>query len=218
MRFKPKHIVVLATLAIVVGFLIPLMFADQPGARSVQGNVITETIGAVETNAVATFQVRLIEGSDAQHESSHMFDAFKGMPGVGKASLDVTNLQLSVTYDDRTIAEPPIREALLGSGYLVPTAADAVPTELAEDRSLQCLAVDDTGDEFKPSLISAKAGIPIELKFAPGQDCRVLVKFPELGIEKDISKGATVSLPALKPGEYQIACSADGHEGTLLVE
>ena len=83
---------------------------------------------------------------------------------------------------------------------------------------MQRVAVADTGMQFDPYLIRATAGVPIEFDFAPGQECRVIVKFPELGVEQDISQGGVVALPALDPGEYQIACGGDGNEGTLIVE
>ena len=78
--------------------------------------------------------------------------------------------------------------------------------------------VNDDGVQFDPYLILATAGVPIEIEFAPGTECRTIVKFPQIGIEQDISQGGTVALPALEPGEYQIACGDDGHEGALLVE
>jgi hypothetical protein len=67
-------------------------------------------------------------------------------------------------------------------------------------------------------VIAARAGIPLEIEFAPGQECRTVVKFPEIGVEEEIGQGGTVSLPALEAGTYQIVCGGDGPEGTLLVE
>jgi hypothetical protein len=64
----------------------------------------------------------------------------------------------------------------------------------------------------------AQAGIPIEIEYGPGVECREVVKFPGIGVVQDISEGGTVTLPALEPGEYQIACGGDAHEGTLIVE
>jgi len=216
-KVKPAHIVVAIAVGLTAIFALPQILADQPGARSVSGSVVSETIGVNDTNATVDYTVRLLEGSDAQHESDHIFDSLAGLPGVGKAHLDTGSLQLTIEYDDSVIAPEPIRARLVDAGYLVPTVADATAMELAEDGSLQRIAVaDDHG--FDPSFMLAKAGVPIEIEFAPGQECRVQVKFPELGVEQDISQGGTVALPALEPGSYTIACSGDAQEGTIIVE
>jgi len=217
-RIKPPHIVIAVVLIVVGAFIIPQVIADQPGARSSDGSTITETIGVVETNATAVFPVSLTEGSGAEHESSHMFEALAGLPGVGKATLDTETLELAVSYNDTQISDGPIRARLLESGYVQPTLEDATPTELAADGSAQHISVTDDGTGFSPYLIRATAGVPITIEFGPGTECRVGVKFPDLGIEQDISQGGLVELPALESGEYQIACSGDGHEGTLIVE
>ena len=60
--------------------------------------------------------------------------------------------------------------------------------------------------------------MPTEIDFSPGQDCRVSIKIPAVGIVQDISQGGTVTVPGMEPGQYQIVCSQDGHEGTLIVE
>lgn len=217
-RIKPAHIVVAVVVIVVAALVIPQMLAEQPGARTVQEGVVSETIGVVETNATAVYQVQMLEGSDPEHESEHIFGALTGLPGVGTATLDTVTLELTVAYDDARITDVPIRDALVESGYIVPTRDDATQTELADDESVQRISITDDGTRFDPFLIRAKAGVPIEMEFAPGQECRVVVKFPELGIEQDISEGGTVTLPALEPGEYQIACGQDGPEGTVIVE
>lgn len=216
-RIKPAHLV-LALIAIVFAiFALPQILADQPGARSTSGTQITQTIGVVETNATASFTLQLLEGAGAEHEADHIFECLADLPGVGDATLDTQSLALTVDFDSAAIAEEPIRQRLLEAGYVAPSVADSTPTELAEDGSVQRIAVADDGG-FVPWLIRAKAGVPIEFDFAPGTECRVAVKFPELGVEQDISQGGTVALPALDPGSYTIACSQDGNEGTLIVE
>ena len=217
-RIKPAHIVIAIVLIAVAVFAIPQILSDQPGARSVSDNVVTETIGVVETNAVVAFQVTLVEGSDAEHESDHMFEALTGLPGVGEASLDTQTLELTVAYDDAVIDPAPIRERLVAGGYIAPTRDDAAATEVTEDGSVQRISISDDGVHFDPNLILAKAGIPIEMEFAPGQDCRVVVKFSQIGVEQNIAEGGTVNLPALEQGEYEITCSGDAHEGILIVE
>jgi plastocyanin domain-containing protein len=103
------------------------------------------------------------------------------------------------------------------SGYSAPTAADATPTEIATDGSVQRLSIADQNG-FDPALILAKAGIPIELTFAPGQECRATVVFPEINVTQDISQGGVVSIAGLTPGTYTIQCGGGSPEGTLIVE
>jgi hypothetical protein len=217
-RIKPAYIIAAAVLIVAVGFIIVQSSTKNPGARSVEDDSVTVTIGAVETNATLFYQIKLLEGSDPEHEVQHVFETLADLPGVGDVSLDMQTLELAVTYDDAVIADPPIRERLLEAGYLVPSAEDAVPTEVAEDGSVQRIAVADDGTQFDPYLIRATPGVPIEIEFSPGTECRTVVKFPQIGVEQDISQGGTVALPALEPGEYQIACGGDAHEGALIVE
>lgn len=217
-RLRPSHIALASVLAVFAIAMIPQVFSDRPGARRVRGAVVTEVVGTAQTNATVAYQVKLVEGSDAEHEADHMFQALAGLPGIGKVSLDTRSLQLTVAYDDASGDTAAIRERLLGSGYLSPTRDDATPTKVAGDGSVQRLAIADTGNSFEPYLILAKADVPIELDFAPGTKCRVVVKFPQVGVEQDIAKGGKVNLPSLKPGEYRIACGEGGHEGTLIVE
>jgi hypothetical protein len=217
-KIKPAYIVLGVVAVILAVVVLPRLFASQPGMTSVEGDVITETLGDVDTNASAVYEVTLLEGSDPEHESDHMFEALMGTPGVGEASLNMATLELTVAYDEEVVGDSVIREKLLLSGYVQASLEDAAPTEVAEDGSVQRIDVADTGVQFNPYLIRATAGVPIEFHFAPGQECRTIVKFPDLGVEQDISQGGVVVLEALEPGEYMIACGGDGAEGTLIVE
>lgn len=217
-NIKPPHIIVAIVLIVVAAFSLPQIFTEQTGTVSVQGNTITKTIGVGDTNASAVFQVRLLEGSDPEHESAHIFEAIATLPGLGDAVLDMDTLQLTVDYDDAVIGDLFVRDMLVSSGYLVPTADDAIPMELAADGTVQRIAIGDNGVQFDPHLIRAEAGVPIEMEFAPGQECRVVVKLPALGVEQDIAQGGIVSLGSLEAGEYDILCSGDGYEGSLIVE
>ncbi|MDA3935743.1 MAG: cupredoxin domain-containing protein [Actinomycetota bacterium] len=217
-RIKPPHIILAVVVIVVAAFSLPQIFTEQVGTLSVQGNTVTKTLGSGDTNATAVFQVRLLEGSDPEHESEHIFGSISGLPGLGDAVLDVDTLELTVNYDDTAIGDLSVRDMLVSAGYLVPTADDATSTEMSEDGTVQRIAISDDGVQFDPYLIRAEAGIPIELEFAPGQECRVAVKLPQLGIEQNIAQGGTVSLGAVEAGEYDILCSGDGYEGTLIVE
>jgi hypothetical protein len=217
-RIKPAYIVIAVVVLVAVGFVVANMVAEQPGERVVDEGTVTETIAVVETNSTAVFEVRLLEGADAEHESEHMFESLAELPGIGEASLDTQSLQFTVAYDDAAIDEDTIRTRLMDAGYLVPTRDDATPTELSTDGTLQTIAIEDNGARFEPYLILASAGVPIEIQFSPGSECRTTVKFPQVGVVQDISQGGTVALPALEPGQYQITCSGDAHEGAILVE
>jgi copper chaperone CopZ len=218
MKMKPAHIILAAVLIVVAVLAVPRFLADAPGSKSTQGTVVTETIAVVDTNATVTYPMSMVEGNDAEHELGHVVEALTGIRGVGKASLDTQSLELTVLYDGAVIGDAPIQQALAGAGYIAPTTDAAAPTDVAEDGAVQRIAVGDDGTGFDPSVIAAKAGIPLEIEFAPGQECRTVVKFPEIGVEEEIGQGGTVKLPALEAGTYQIVCGGDGPEGTLLVE
>lgn len=217
-RLKPQHIILALVVLLFAVILIPLVTDDHPGRLSNGDGVITQTIAVLDTDATAAFDVRTQEGSDAEHESSHMFGSLVGLPGLGRVSLDIQGLKLAVTYDSSVIDEARIRARLLEAGYVVPNHEDATPTQVAPDGSVQRISITDSGDGFEPNLFLAKTDVPIVLEFGPGQDCRIAVAIPELGIEQDISAGGDLFLPALEPGEYQIVCSGDAQEALILVE
>jgi copper chaperone CopZ len=219
MKIKPAYIIFGVIAALIAVLALPRLFATQPGATSNEGSVIKTAVTAADTNADVTYQLALLEGSDAEHESSHVFEAIQGLQGVGEVEFDTNALTLKVNYDDAVIGDSIIYEALLASGYLVPTSADATPAELAEDGSVQRISIFDDGIQFDPYLIGAAAGVPLEIEFSPGQECRVSVSFPDLGIgAQDISQGGVVALPAMEPGEYAIICSGGGLDGKIFVE
>ncbi|MDO8879643.1 MAG: cupredoxin domain-containing protein [Coriobacteriia bacterium] len=219
MRPTPKQLLFIIGIAVVaLAFIVTqTMIKDAPGSVSRTGDVITRVVTTAEPDTSAEYPLRLLEGDDADHESAHIFQSLDGIQGVATASLDITSLALTVAYDSSIVSEGIIRSALASAGYLAMTAADATPMELAEDGSVQRIeVVDDHG--FKPAFIRAKSGVPAEIVFGPGTECRVSIKFPQLGIEADISQGATVQLPAMEPGTYDILCGGDGSEGSIVVE
>lgn len=76
----------------------------------------------------------------------------------------------------------------------------------------------DAQGKFTPSG-PAKAGVPLRLEFGPGGGCTAAIQFKELGIFEDLTDGGgTVSLPALKPGEYPLICQSDMVMGVLQVQ
>jgi copper chaperone CopZ len=219
MRPTPKLLLLVIAFVVVIGAFVATqtMMRGTPGSVTREGAVITRVMTTAEADATADYPMRLLEGGDADHESTHIFDSLANVPGIETAALDVERLVLTVAYDSTVITPALIRSALASSGYLAMTAADATPMTLAEDGSVQRIEIVDE-DGFNPAFIRAKAGVPSELVFGPGTECRVGVKFPQLGIEQDISQGGTVELPALEPGTYEILCSGDGPEGSIIVE
>ncbi|MBF4509888.1 MAG: cupredoxin domain-containing protein [Aeromicrobium sp.] len=219
MRPTPKQTLFLVALAVIgVAFLVTqLMTRGAPGSIERRGDVITRIMTSAETDAVAEYPIRLLEGGDAAHEATHIFEVIDGIQGIGAARLDVERVVLMVEYDAATVTPEIIRNALISSGYVEITSADAAPTEVAPDGSSQRIAIADERG-FRPAYIRAKAGIPIVLDFAPGTECRLTIYFPQLDIHEDISRGASVTLPALEPGFYDIFCGQGGSEGGIFVE
>ncbi len=210
----PLLVVVIAILIGVIAMLVN--DPDAPETVEVPGAIITRVISTAETDSSADFPVRLIEGSDVQHESVHMFEAVS-INGVGTATLDAEGLVLNVTYDSNLVSEEAIRGALIESLYLAVKSSEATPMSLAADGTVQRIdIVDNQG--FEPAYILAKAGVPLELVFGPATECRTNIQFPQIGVAEDISSGATVSLPALQPGTYDIVCAGGGNKGAIIVE
>jgi copper chaperone CopZ len=101
-----------------LAFLVSQASIDRPGTQSVRDDVITMTVSAIQTDATASFQIRLVEGSDAEHEIQHVYENLSGVPGVGQMSLDATTLRLEVAYDDSVVDEETIRQRLAAAGFV----------------------------------------------------------------------------------------------------
>ena len=219
MRLNPRQILLItAALVVAAAFAgAQAITKDAPGSITWDGPVVTRVMTDSETDSTAEFDIRLLEGTDAAHEADHVFESIASVQGLGTASLDTERLVLTVTYDSAIVPVDFIRSTLITSGYAVLTAADATPMQVAADGSVQRIAVADNGG-FDPAFISARAGVPAEIVFGPGTECRTTVKLPQLGIVQDIASGGTVVLPALEPGTYDILCGGDGAEGAIIVE
>lgn len=72
---------------------------------------------------------------------------------------------------------------------------------------------------YEPTVVTAKAGTPIQLTVAQGEGCAAGFLIAELGVAADNStRAAVVSLPALSPGTYRFTCGMEMVEGRLVVQ
>lgn len=72
---------------------------------------------------------------------------------------------------------------------------------------------------YDPTVIKAKAGVPLEITFGQGQGCLAQVVFPDQGVREDLTQGGgVVKLPALKSGTYEFSCGMQMVFGQLVVE
>jgi Cu+-exporting ATPase len=100
-------------------------------------------------------------------------------------------------------------------------AADAgAPTATAAvDGGVQRISVDLSQGYYDPTIIEAKAGVPLEIAFGQGQGCLASVLVPSAGIDQDLTNGgAVVKLPAMRPGEYEFSCGMRMVFGSIVVK
>jgi len=75
---------------------------------------------------------------------------------------------------------------------------------------------------YEPSQIIAKAGRPLKLAFfrVDAQNCGRVVRFPDLGIERDLPPGQTVVIEVTprKSGPLAFSCGMNMMKGELLVQ
>lgn len=73
--------------------------------------------------------------------------------------------------------------------------------------AVQRISIDVSQGFYDPTIVNVKAGVPVEIAFGQGQGCLARVQFPGSGIDQDLTQGgATVTLPAMRPGEYEFHC------------
>lgn len=220
MRPTPRTILMVAAVLIVgVAFVITnAQSAKAPGTTKTEGTKITYIISEAEGQSTTEVPIRLLEGSDAAHESAHIFETIAGVQGAATATLDTETLVLTVAYDPALLDPAEVQRTLAAVGYTQPTAADATPAEVAADGTTQSISVVDNGAGLEPAIISARAGMPLTVNFGPGTECRTTIVFPDLGASADIVNGGTIELASLEPGTYAIECGGGGNEGMLIVE
>ncbi|MBN2248533.1 MAG: cupredoxin domain-containing protein [Coriobacteriia bacterium] len=220
MRPTPRTALLVAAVLIVgIAFTITnAQSANTPGTTKTEGSRITRIVAKLEADSSMEIPVRLLEGSDAAHESAHIFDAIAGVRGVSSATLDTGTLVLTVAYDSASTDPAEVERALFSTGYAQAPPSEAVNAEMSADGTTQRVAVSDDGARLVPAVFQARAGLPLTVEFGPGTQCRTSIVFPELGVSADITSGATVELPAMEPGTYTIQCGGGGNEGVLIVQ
>ena len=72
---------------------------------------------------------------------------------------------------------------------------------------VQSIGIDVSKGFYDPTIVHVKAGVPVKITFGQGQGCLARVLIPDFQIDQDLTQGgATVSLPAMAPGEYGFSC------------
>jgi hypothetical protein len=104
------------------------------------------------------------------------------------------------------------------------TAPSSVPAGAPEGTAtvgggVQRISIDLTKGYFDPSIIHAKAGVPLEISFGQGSGCLARVLFPDFSVNQDLTNGgAKVRLPAMKAGEYGFSCGMHMVYGTVVAQ
>lgn len=122
--------------------------------------------------------------------------------------------------------------AVACSAAPVSTAPSAAPAQPAQSAStgapegtavvagdVQTISVDLSQGFYDPTVIRAKAGLPLEITFGEGRGCLASVLIPAFGIDQDLrSGGAVVKLPAMQAGEYEFSCGMEMVFGSIVVQ
>jgi hypothetical protein len=113
-----------------------------------------------------------------------------------------------------------IAMAVILVGFVAFAASQVAASKQADVVSgVQKFAIDTASSKFVPSVITAKAGVPIEITFAPGGNaCSASATFEFADIVVDTTKGGTAKLPALKAGTYEWIAACGDTGGTITVQ
>lgn len=113
---KPKHLVLIAVGLVLVASVLIVSNCSRVGEVVQSGDTLSITLSHASADTDATFKIALVEGTDAAHESAHIFEAIEH-PAIAKAVLNVTSLDLTVSYDSSAISETEIATLLAEAGY-----------------------------------------------------------------------------------------------------
>jgi hypothetical protein len=104
-------------------------------------------------------------------------------------------------------------------GQAPASAADGPSAAAVLSGAVQTISVDLSQGYYDPTVIEAKAGVPLEITFGQGQGCLAKVLIPAFSVEQDLaSGGALVKLPAMGPGEYEFSCGMRMVFGKIVVK
>jgi len=126
----------------------------------------------------------------------------------------------------------PAAPAASGSAPAATTPAPVAPAPSAsqvpagapegtakEAGSVQRISVGLAKGYYDPSIIHAKAGLPLEISFGQGSGCLGSVLIPDFSVNQDLTNGgAVVKLPAMKAGEYSFSCGMRMVYGKIVVQ
>ena len=217
MKLRPWHLVIAFTLA-AIAMTALVTGGSQPGSIATKGDLMTMTVSRTEPNATAVFDITLLEGGDAAHESSHIFDTLETAPGVASLAFDTKALTLTVAYDASVVSEESLRQQLAASGYVERSLADAVETQPTADGTGRIIHL-VPGSALAPSFFKSPAGVPLTITFSAGQGHLASVSIPSLGITQDLTvEGASLTIPAPAPGTYELVCAEGYTDATFVVE
>ncbi len=83
---------------------------------------------------------------------------------------------------------------------------------------VQRISVDLSKDFYDPTVIHAKAGVPLEITFGAARGCLASVLIPDFGVDQDLTSGGdVVKLPAMTAGEHEFSCGMQMVYGKIVV-
>lgn len=117
---KRQHIVVLIALGI-VGAALAFMSITTGGVGTVTttDEGITRVYSKARADQSVRVDLRLLEGSGLEHESSHIFETLEGYAGIEEATILFDGPTIEVEFASAEVSAESIRGALASSGYAV---------------------------------------------------------------------------------------------------
>lgn len=172
-----------------------------------------------------------------EHAEARRRRALRLMTSLAVLGLAAMVLAAAVALASDGPAEPePARTSLPASGVTAtaapePAAISAKPQPEREpsveaepekptvpETTVQRLELAIGAAGYEPSVLSAKAGVPIRLTVERGEGCAAGLLIPALGVQVDNSAAdASVDLGALEAGDYRFTCGMEMVEGVLEV-
>ena len=115
-----------------------------------------------------------------------------------------------------TSAAPPAPAASAPALSNVPAGAPEGTAAIAG--GVQRISVDLSKGFYDPTVIHAKAGVPLEITFGEGRGCLASVLIPDFGVNQDLTSGGAVAkLPAMAAGEHEFSCGMQMVYGKIVV-